>query len=79
MTNNIEVLHHWGNIYKCQRKIEDLRIQIGRLKDEIMMEEQEIVKLQKDDQERNAPVFDPRVGPMQHTIGEYRESAPRVN
>ena len=43
------ILQHWGKIHQAQNKIEDLRIQIGRLKDTILMEEQEIIKLQRNE------------------------------
>ena len=49
-----EILHHWGNINQCQHKIEDLRMQIGRLKDTILMEEQEIIKLQRNEKVNSA-------------------------
>ena len=51
MTNEQLILEEWGRIRRSQRRIEDLRMAIGKLKDNILMAEQEICRLQDDKEE----------------------------
>ena len=55
MTNEQLILEEWGRIRRSQRRIEDLRMAIGKPKDNILMAEQEIIRLQ-DDEKGNADV-----------------------
>ena len=64
MTKEQLILEEWGKIRRSQRRIEDLRMAIGKLKDNILMAEQEICRLQ-DDKEGNADVSHARDGAMQ--------------
>jgi hypothetical protein len=43
------ILAEWGRIQRAQRRIEQLRMTIGQLKDNILLAEQEIIKLQGED------------------------------
>ena len=51
------ILTEWGKIHRSQRRIEDLRIAIGQLKDNIYLAEQNIIKLQNEQEgDVDAPV-----------------------
>ena len=60
------ILAEWGKIHRSKRRIEDLRIAIGQLKDNILMAEQEIIRLQRDEQEGDADALGSRNGSVQH-------------
>ena len=46
----LAILHEWGEINGCARRIEDLQLQIGKLKDQILIHQRNITEIQ-DDQE----------------------------
>ena len=43
---SIKILGLWGDINQRHRQIEDLQLKIGKLKDEILDIQQEIIKVQ---------------------------------
>ena len=52
MTNqeqSIKILGLWGDINHRHKQIEDLQLKIGKLKDEILDIQQEIIKVQDED------------------------------
>ena len=55
MTNqehSIKILGLWGDINHRHKQIEDLQLKIGKLKDEILDIQQEIIKVQDGDSSR---------------------------
>ena len=55
MTNqeqSIKILSLWGDINNRHKQIEDLQLKIGKLKDEILDIQQEIIKVQGVDSSR---------------------------
>ena len=48
MTNHQEILRLWGQINHRHKQIEDYYLKIGKLKDEILLLQQDIVELQDD-------------------------------
>jgi uncharacterized coiled-coil DUF342 family protein len=46
MTKHTEILRLWGEINKRHKQIEDYQLKIGRLKDEILLLQQDIVEIQ---------------------------------
>ena len=58
MTNqeqSIKILGLWGDINHRHKQIEDLQLKIGKLKDEILDIQQEIIKVQEADTSRTGP------------------------
>ena len=46
MTKHTEILRLWGEINNLHKQIEDYQLKIGRLKDEILLLQQDIVEIQ---------------------------------
>ena len=49
------ILSLWGDINHRHKQIEDLQLKIGKLKDEILDIQQEIIKVQEADTSRTGP------------------------
>ena len=63
MTNHQEILRLWGEINHRHKQIEDYYRKIGKLKDEILLLQQDIVEVQDDvDSSKTVPWEPP--GPM---------------
>ena len=48
MTDHVKILELWGQINHRHKQIEDYQLKIGKLKDEILLLQQEIVDAQDD-------------------------------
>ena len=58
MTNqeqSIKILGLWGDINGKHKQIEDLQLKIGKLKDDILLLQQEIIKVQEEDTSQSGP------------------------
>ena len=56
MTNHQEILRLWGEINHRHKQIEEYYLKIGKLKDEILLLQQDIVEVQDDvDSSRTVP------------------------
>ena len=51
-----QILHEWGEITSRARRIEQLQLEIGKLKDEILLHQRNITDIQDDEEgTANAP------------------------
>lgn len=56
-----QILHLWGEVTNKQKQIEDYYLKVGKLKDEILILKQEIIKIQDVDSSQTGP-FSPPTG-----------------